>query len=116
MLILLGSFKMGGLVKFIPYTIVTGFTAGIAITIATGQIGDFFGLVPNFSEPIQFMSRSITKMPGDFLGKIIVYANSFSSINWYSTIMAITCLVIIFIWPKVTKKIPGSLVVIVLAT
>lgn len=116
LLILLGSFKMGGLVKFIPYTIVTGFTAGIAITIATGQIGDFFGLVPNFSEPIQFMSRSITKMPGDFLGKIIVYANSFSSINWYSTVMAITCLVIIFIWPKVTKKIPGSLVVIVLAT
>ena len=116
MLILLGAFKMGGLVKFIPYTIVTGFTAGIAVTIATGQIGDFFGLVPDFSQPIEFFSRSITKMPGDFLGKVVVYANSFSSINWYSTIMATVCLVIIFVWPKVTKKIPGSLVVIILAT
>ena len=116
LLILLGAFKMGGLVKFIPYTIVTGFTAGIAVTIATGQIGDFFGLVPDFSVPLTFFSRTITKMPGDFLGKVIVYANSFSTINWYSTIMAVVCLAIIFIWPKITKKIPGSLVVIILAT
>ena len=57
LLILLGAFKMGGLVKFIPYTIVTGFTAGIAVTILTGQIGDFFGLTTG-------------KMPGDFVGKI----------------------------------------------
>lgn len=116
LLILLGAFKMGGLVKFIPYTIVTGFTAGIAVTIATGQIGDFFGLSPDFSSPILFFSRTIEKMPGDFLGKIVVYAKSFSSINWYSTIMAVVCLVIIFVWPKITKKIPGSLIVIILAT
>ena len=51
-LILLGAFKMGGLVKFIPYTIVTGFTAGIAVTIAAGQLGDFFGLHPDFSTPM----------------------------------------------------------------
>lgn len=116
LLITLGVCKMGGLVKFIPYTIVTGFTAGIAVTIATGQIGDFFGLTPDFSVPISFFSRSITKMPGDFLGKVIVYANSFSTINWYSTIMALVCLAVILLWPKLTKKIPGSLVVIILAT
>ena len=114
MLILLGVFKLGGLVKFIPYTIVVGFTAGIAVTIATGQIGDFFGLHPQF--PMMVMGEEFSKMPGTFAGKISVYAQSLKTIDVYSTVMAIVCLVIIFMWPKVTKKIPGSLVVIVLAT
>ena len=114
MLILLGVFKLGGLVKFIPYTIVVGFTAGIAVTIATGQIGDFFGMHPAF--PLTAMGTEYVKMPGTFAGKILVYAHSLSSINLYSTLMAVICLVIIFLWPRVTKKIPGSLVVIVLAT
>ncbi len=116
MLILLGVFKMGGLVKFIPYTIITGFTAGIAVTIAAGQIGDFLGLVPDFSTPITFFSKAYDKMPGDFLGKIVVYIKSIQTINWYSFGMATICLIIIFLWPKLTKKIPGSLVVIILAT
>lgn len=116
MLILLGVFKMGGLVKFIPYTIITGFTAGIAVTIAAGQIGDFLGLVPDFSTPITFFSKAYDKMPGDFLGKIIVYIKSIQTINWYSFGMATICLIVIFLWPKLTKKIPGSLVVIILAT
>ena len=116
MLILLGVFKMGGLVKFIPYTIITGFTAGIAVTIAAGQIGDFLGLVPDFSTPIRFFSKTYDKMPGDFLGKIVVYIKSIQTINWYSFGMATICLIIIFLWPKLTKKIPGSLVVIILAT
>ena len=103
-LILLGAFKMGGLVKFIPYTIVTGFTAGIAVTIAAGQLGDFFGL------------RPIEAVPGDFLPKIIVYIKSASTINWYSFAMAAICLAFIFIWSKFIKKIPGSFVVIILAT
>lgn len=114
MLILLGVFKLGGLVKFIPYTIVVGFTAGIAVTIATGQIGDFFGMHPKF--PMMVMGEEFSKMPGTFAGKISVYAQSLRTIDVYSTVMAIVCLVIIFMWPKVTKKIPGSLVVIVLAT
>lgn len=116
MLILLGVFKMGGLVKFIPYTIITGFTAGIAVTIAAGQIGDFLGLVPDFSTPITFFSKTYDKMPGDFLGKIVVYIKSIQTINWYSFGMATICLIVIFLWPKLTKKIPGSLVVIILAT
>lgn len=115
-LILLGVFKLGGLVQFIPYTIVIGFTAGIAVTIATGQIGDFLGLAPDFSKPIEILGQSYAKMPGTFVGKILVYISSISTINWYSFIMALVCLVIIFLWPKVTNKIPGSLIVIILAT
>ncbi|MCR4823720.1 MAG: STAS domain-containing protein [Treponema sp.] len=116
LLILLGAFKMGGLVKFIPYTIVTGFTAGIAVTIAAGQIGDFFGLAPDFSTPMMILGDEYTKMPGDFLPKIIVYIKSASSINVYSFIMASICLAFIFIWSKFIKKIPGSFIVLILAT
>ena len=116
LLILLGVFKMGGLVKFIPYTIVTGFTAGIAVTIAAGQIGDFFGLSPDFSIPMTILGEEYSKMPGDFLPKIIVYIKSAGTINWYSFIMAAVSLAFIFIWSKFFKKIPGSFVVIIAAT
>lgn len=116
LLILLGVFKMGGLVKFIPYTIVTGFTAGIAVTIASGQIGDFFGLRPDFSTPMMVLGEELTKMPGDFLPKMIVYAKSAASVNWYSFAMAAICLAFIFIWSKFIKKIPGSIIVIIAAT
>ena len=115
-LILLGAFKMGGLVKFIPYTIVTGFTAGIAVTIAAGQLGDFFGLRPDFSTPMMILGEEYSKMPGDFLPKIIVYIRSAATINWYSFAMAAISLAFIFIWSKFIKKIPGSFVVIILAT
>ncbi len=116
LLILLGVFKMGGLVKFIPYTIVTGFTAGIAVVIASGQIGDFFGLRPDFSTPMMVLGEELTKMPGDFLPKMIVYFKSAASVNWYSFAMAAICLAFIFIWSKFIKKIPGSIVVIIAAT
>lgn len=116
MLILLGVFKMGGLVKFIPYTIVTGFTAGIAVTIAAGQLADFFGLSPDFSIPMLILGEEYSKMPGDFLPKMIVIIRSISTINWYSFAMAAISLAFIFIWSKFIKKIPGSFVVIILAT
>lgn len=116
LLILLGAFKMGGLVKFIPYTIVTGFTAGIAVTIASGQLGDFFGLRPDFSVPMNILGETYSKMPGDFLPKMIVYVKSASTVNIYSFVMAAVCLAFIFIWSKFSKKIPGSFVVIILAT
>ena len=106
LLIMLGAFKMGGLVKFIPYTIVTGFTAGIAVTIATGQIGDFLGL------SISVFPEGFSKMPGNFVGKIETYAMNITHINYYSLIMASVCLALIFIWPHFCKKIPGSLIVI----
>ena len=110
LLIMLGAFKMGGLVKFIPYTIVTGFTAGIAVTIATGQIGDFLGL------SISVFPEGFSKMPGNFVGKIETYAMNITHINYYSLIMSSVCLALIFIWPHFCKKIPGSLIVIILAT
>ena len=110
LLILLGAFKMGGLVKFIPYTIVTGFTAGIAVTIAAGQIGDFLGLA------ITQFPDGFTKMPGDFVGKIQTYALNIGAINPYSLAIAAVSLVILFVWPKINQRVPGSLIVIVLAT
>lgn len=116
LLILLGAFKMGGLVKFIPYTIVTGFTAGIAVTIAAGQLGDFFGLHPNFSTPMLILGKEYTKMPGDFLPKMIAFVRSAATVNWYSLAMAAICLAFIFIWSKFIKKIPGSIIVILVAT
>ena len=115
-LILLGAFKMGGLVKFIPYTIVTGFTAGIAVTIASGQIGDFFGLHPDFSTPMVILGETYNKLPGDFLPKMIAFVKSAATVNWYSFIMAAVCLAFIFIWSKFVKKIPGSIIVILAAT
>lgn len=117
LLILLGAFKMGGLVKFIPYTIVVGFTAGIAVTIASGQIGDFFGLAPITADnPVTILGEKFEKMPGEFHQKMIAYTQIFGSISIYSTAMALISLVALFMWPKVTKKIPGSLIVIILAT
>jgi sulfate permease, SulP family len=103
LLILLGAFRLGGLVKFIPYTIITGFTAGIAVTIFTTQIGDFLGLTTG-------------KMPGNFAGKIVVYGKALGTINWYAFAIASVSLVLIFLWPKINKRIPGSLVVIIVAT
>ncbi len=104
LLIVLGACKLGGLVKFIPYTIITGFTAGIAVTIFTTQIGDFLGL-------------TITDaMPGDFAGKICTYWKFLPTIDWYTFIFAAICLALIFIWPKFNKKIPGSLIVIIIGT
>ncbi|AEE17426.1 SulP family inorganic anion transporter [Treponema brennaborense] len=103
MLILLGAFKMGILVKYIPYTIITGFTAGIAVTILTTQIGDFFGLTTG-------------PLPGDFLGKIKAYAASFGTVNPYAVAVGAVSLAVILVWPKINKKIPGSLVVIILIT
>lgn len=102
-LVAMGVLKMGILVKFIPYIIITGFTAGIAVTILTTQIGDFFGLTTG-------------PMPGDFVGKIQTYARTFGTINFYALGVALVSLVIIFVWPKINKKIPGSLVVIIVVT
>lgn len=102
-LLLLGIFKLGGLVRFMPYTIITGFTAGAAVLICTSQLGDFFGL-------------TVAKMPPDFTGKIIAYAGSLHDFNLASFLTTIGSLAIIIIWPKVNKKIPAALVAIIIAT
>ncbi|KAA6305974.1 sulfate permease SulP family, partial [termite gut metagenome] len=104
-LLLLGVFKLGVVIKFIPYPIIVGFTSGIAVTIFTTQIADIFGL-----------SFGGEKAPGDFVGKWLLYFRHFDSINWWNTAVAMLSIAIIALTPRFLKKIPGSLVAIVLIT
>ncbi len=105
LLILLGVFKLGAIIKFIPYPIIVGFTSGIAVTIFTTQIADIFGL--NFGGE---------KVPGDFIGKWMIYFRHFDTINWWNTIVSIASIIIIAIIPRFSKKIPGSLIAIIVVT
>ena len=105
LLILLGVFKLGAVIKFIPYPIIVGFTSGIALTIFTTQIADIFGL--------QFGDE---KVPGDFIGKWMLYFKHFDTVNWWNAIVSFVSVFIIAITPKLSKKIPGSLVAIVFVT
>ena len=102
-LIFLGIFKLGTIIKFIPYPIVVGFTSGIAVTIFTTQVKDLFGL-------------TMENNPADFLSKWIAYAHDFSTINLWSTLVGILSIVIIIVTPRFSKKIPGSLIAIILMT
>ena len=104
-LILLGVFKLGAVIKFIPYPIIVGFTSGIAVTIFTTQIADIFGL-----------SFGGEKVPGDFIGKWLVYFRHFDTVNWWNTVVSIASIFIIAITPKFSKKIPGSLIAIIVVT
>ena len=102
-LILLGVCRLGTIIKFIPYPIVVGFTSGIAVTIFTTQIKDLFGL-------------QTEKLPGDFLSKWGIYFQHFDTLDWVTTAVGILSIVIIALTPKISKKIPGSLVAIILMT
>ncbi|MDD3369482.1 MAG: SulP family inorganic anion transporter [Lachnospiraceae bacterium] len=101
-LILMGVFRMGSLIKFIPYTITTGFTAGIAVTILVGQIKDFLGLSVVSEEPL---IETMDKLSYD-----IKFLNT---INWQALIVGGVCLAILIIWPMINKVIPGSLIAVI---
>ena len=103
LLILLGVFKLGTIIKFIPYPIVVGFTSGIALTIFTTQIKDLFGL-------------SMHIVPADFISKWIAYFQNFITISIWPTVVGLLSILLIIYTPKFSKKIPGSLVAIVLMT
>lgn len=103
-LIVLGVCRLGTIIKFIPYPIVVGFTSGIAVTIFTTQIKDLFGLTIE------------GKLPGDFLSKWLVYFQNFGTIDWITTGIGLLSILIIALTPKVSKKIPGSLVAIIVMT
>ncbi len=105
LLVLMGVLKLGTIVKFIPYPIIVGFTSGIAVTIFTTQIADVFGLT--FGEE---------PLPGSFLGKWGFYFKYFTTINWWNTLVSILSILLIIFTPKFSKKIPGSLIAIIVMT
>ena len=102
-LLLFGLLRLGTIIKFIPYPIIVGFTSGIAVTIFTTQIKDLFGL-------------SMTEVPSDFIEKWIAYFQSLDTIDAWSAIIGVVSIIIIAITPRFSKKIPGSLIAIILMT
>ena len=103
MLVMMGFLKLGAVIRFIPYPIVVGFTSGIALTIFSTQMKDFFGL-------------SLPKLPSGFVEKWAVYFQYFSTVNLWAVLIGVTSVAIIILTPKIYKKIPGSLVAIIIMT
>ena len=101
-LILMGVLRLGGLIKFIPYTITTGFTAGIAVTIVIGQCKDFFGLT--------YPAGTVTI---ETMDKVKAFAGNISTVNPYAILVGLISLAILILWPKSWDKIPGSLIAVV---
>jgi len=102
-LIVMGICRFGTLIKFIPYTITTGFTAGIAVTILVGQLKDFFGVTYMHGEA-----------PIETVEKIEALVHNFSTANIWSVVIGVVCLLVLFLFPKVTEKIPASLVAVII--
>ena len=102
-LVLMALFRLGTVIKFIPYPIVVGFTAGIAVTIFSTQINDFFGM-------------GLKNLPGDFLTKWGVYFSNVGSVDIVTLAVGVVSLLIITLTPKISKKLPGALIAIILVT
>ncbi len=102
MLILMGVLKLGSLIKFIPYTITTGFTAGIAVTILIGQIKDFLGLT--YAEGVK---------PVEALDKLLANVEAIGTFSWQALLVGVVCLAILIFYPKIEKRIPPSLIAVV---
>jgi SulP family sulfate permease len=103
MLIIMGLLRLGSVIKFIPYPIIVGFTSGIAVVIFSSQIKDFFGL-------------TIETVPSEFIDKWGVYFSHLGSINPWALGMGLITIIIIAAFPYFTKRIPGSLVAIIVTT
>jgi len=102
-LILMGVLKLGSVIQFIPYPVVVGFTSGIALIIFSSQVNDLLGL-------------GIEKVPADFFGKWIEYAKVATNADPWALAIGIGTVVVIVLWQKINKQIPGALVALVLAT
>ena len=102
-MIIMGLLHFGNLIKFIPKTITVGFTLGIAVGIFAGQIKDFLGL-------------QMDAVPSEFVDKIVAYAQNLHTLQWMTLAMGMLALLIQIFWPKVSQKIPGSLVAILVTT
>ena len=103
MLVIMGFARLGAVIKFIPHPLITGFTSGIALIIFSSQVKDFLGL-------------GMGAVPADFLDKWKSYVASLHSVNIYAALVSTVTVVVIFLWPKVTHKIPGSLIAILITT
>src|ERR1022692_5052958 len=103
MLIIMGFAKLGSVIKFIPHPLIIGFTSGIGLIIFSSEIKEFFGL-------------KMGAVPADFIDKWKSYILNFHSLNLYTLLIAVSAIVIILFWPKVTHKIPGSLIAILVTT
>ncbi|MBQ2846880.1 MAG: sulfate permease [Clostridia bacterium] len=101
-LIIMGIFRFGSLIKYIPHTITTGFTSGIALTIVIGQIKDFLGLT--FEEGTHAVET---------VEKLEAVAKSITTFNWQALVVGLAAMAILIVWPKISKKIPGSLIAVV---
>ena len=102
-LVLMGFMRLGDVIKYIPYPVTVGFTSGIAVVIFTTQIKDFFGL-------------QIDKIPSNFFDRLLAYYHSIPSLNLYSVGLSVAAILIILFWPRVTKRIPGTIVAIIVTT
>ena len=102
-LVIMGICRFGSLIKYIPYTITTGFTCGIAVTLFVGQLKDFFGM-------------DIASVPSEFLDKLIIYGKNIRTVNVTATLIGLLAVAIMLVWPKITDKIPGSLIAIIVTT
>jgi SulP family sulfate permease len=103
MLVAFGFMKLGGVIKFIPHPLITGFTSAIALIIFVGQLKDFFGL-------------QMGDVPADFIEKWVAYAEAAPTVNLYAVFVACLALAIINVWPKINRRIPGSIVALVITT
>lgn len=103
LLVIMGLARMGAFLKFVPYPVVVGFTSGIALIIASSQVGDFLGL-------------KIEKIPADFVEKWIEYVRHLATIDPYTIAVGLASLLIIIFWPKITHRVPGPLIAILLVT
>lgn len=99
----LGLARLGNYLKFIPYPLIVGFTSGIALIIFSSQIKDFFGL-------------NIDEVPSDFVQKWQIYLKNFTGINWIAFGIALTTVIISLNFNKISSKVPGSIVAIILST
>ena len=100
LLVLMGVLRMGSMIKFIPYTITTGFTAGIAVTILIGQLKDFFGL-------------TFTRSPVETMEKVEEVVHTFHTVNLTAVGVGCLALAILIVWPRFFKKIPASLIAVI---
>ena len=103
MLIAMGALRLGDFIKFIPKTITLGFTFGIAVSIVAGQIKDFFGLW-------------MTSVPAEFIEKLLALGKNFHTFSLPTVMVGALALLIQIFWHKVSKKIPGSLIAIIVTT